>query len=168
MVSRAGELLEPVSFNGTSWHQPLARQASVSARPGRTVSVFLDGVAGGLGVNLVDVAARDGAGLAGLEREELVAAVADRDVDGVAGVVLDQDGKFVREQKYAGLPCGVAIGEKNIYMVNGFAGQLLMLDLNEEGNFEILAASGCLLLALMLVTVAIGLRLLGRDFMLRQ
>jgi iron(III) transport system permease protein len=45
---------------------------------------------------------------------------------------------------------------------------VLMLDLNEEGNFEILAASGCLLLALILVTVAIGLRLLGRDFMLRQ
>jgi iron(III) transport system permease protein len=44
---------------------------------------------------------------------------------------------------------------------------MLMLDLNEEGNFEILAASGCLLLALILVTVAIGLRLLGRDFMLR-
>ena len=45
---------------------------------------------------------------------------------------------------------------------------MLMLDLNEEGNFENLAASGCLLLALILVTVAIGLRLLGRDFMLRQ
>jgi iron(III) transport system permease protein len=45
---------------------------------------------------------------------------------------------------------------------------MLMLDLNEEGNFETLAASGCLLLALLLVTVMIGLRLLGRDFMLRQ
>jgi iron(III) transport system permease protein len=43
-----------------------------------------------------------------------------------------------------------------------------MLDLNEEGNFEILAASGCLLLALILVTVGVGLRLLGRDFMLRR
>ena len=45
---------------------------------------------------------------------------------------------------------------------------MLMLDLNEEGNFEILAASGCLLLALILVTVGVGLRLLGRDFMLRR
>jgi iron(III) transport system permease protein len=45
---------------------------------------------------------------------------------------------------------------------------VMMLDLNEEGNFEILAASGCLLLALLLVIVAIGLRLLGRDFMLIQ
>jgi iron(III) transport system permease protein len=45
---------------------------------------------------------------------------------------------------------------------------MLMLDLNEQGNFEVLAASGCLLLALILVTVAVGLRLLGRDFMLRR
>jgi iron(III) transport system permease protein len=45
---------------------------------------------------------------------------------------------------------------------------VMMLDLNEEGNFEILEASGCLLLGLILVTVAVGLRLLGRDFMLRQ
>jgi iron(III) transport system permease protein len=45
---------------------------------------------------------------------------------------------------------------------------VLMLDLNEEGNFEVLAASGCLLLALILATVAVGLRLLGPDFMLRR
>lgn len=45
---------------------------------------------------------------------------------------------------------------------------ILMLDLNEEGNFEVLAASGCILLAIMLVTLAISLRLLGRDFMLRS
>lgn len=45
---------------------------------------------------------------------------------------------------------------------------VMMLDLNEEGNFETLAASGCLLLALILVAVGIGLRLLGRDFMLRR
>ena len=44
---------------------------------------------------------------------------------------------------------------------------ILMLDLNEEGNFEILAASGCLLLVVMLATLAVSLRLLGRDFMLR-
>jgi iron(III) transport system permease protein len=45
---------------------------------------------------------------------------------------------------------------------------VLMLDLNEEGNFERLAASGCILLGLIIFTVAIGLKLLGRDFMLRQ
>ncbi len=52
--------------------------------------------------------------------------------------VFDQDGKFIRELKYAGLPCGVAIGDQYIYMVNGFAGQLLRLDLT--GN--VLAALG--------------------------
>jgi DNA-binding beta-propeller fold protein YncE len=52
--------------------------------------------------------------------------------------VFDQDGKFVKELKYAGLPCGLVIGDQYIYMVNGFAGQLLRLDLN--GN--VLAAVG--------------------------
>jgi DNA-binding beta-propeller fold protein YncE len=52
--------------------------------------------------------------------------------------IFDDDGKFVREVKYAGLPCGLDIGDKYIYMVNGFAGQLLRLDL--EGN--VLAAVG--------------------------
>ena len=42
------------------------------------------------------------------------------------------------EIKYAGLPCGLEIGDQYIYMVNGFAGQLLRLDLN--GN--VLAAIG--------------------------
>ncbi len=40
------------------------------------------------------------------------------------------DGTFVRELKYAGLPCGFAIGRRSIFMVNGFAGQLLQLDLD--------------------------------------
>lgn len=44
--------------------------------------------------------------------------------------VFDQDGKFIREMKYDGLPCGVAIGSQYVFMVNGFAGQLLKLDLN--------------------------------------
>jgi DNA-binding beta-propeller fold protein YncE len=52
--------------------------------------------------------------------------------------IFDQDGKFVREVKYAGLPCGLDIGGQYIYMVNGFAGQLLRLDL--DGN--VLAATG--------------------------
>jgi DNA-binding beta-propeller fold protein YncE len=52
--------------------------------------------------------------------------------------VFDQDGTFVREIKYAGLPCGLTIGPREIYMVNGFAGQLLRLDL--EG--KVLAATG--------------------------
>jgi DNA-binding beta-propeller fold protein YncE len=52
--------------------------------------------------------------------------------------VFDADGKFIRELKYAGLPCSLAIGNQYIYMVNGFAGQLLRLDL--EG--KVLAATG--------------------------
>jgi DNA-binding beta-propeller fold protein YncE len=52
--------------------------------------------------------------------------------------VFDQDGKFVRQLKYAGLPCGLVIGSDSIYMVNGFAGQLLRLDLNGT----VLAATG--------------------------
>jgi len=52
--------------------------------------------------------------------------------------IFDQDGKYIREVKYAGLPCSLDIGKENIYMVNGFAGQLLKLDL--EG--KVLAAVG--------------------------
>jgi sugar lactone lactonase YvrE len=44
--------------------------------------------------------------------------------------VFDTDGKFIREHKYAGLPCGLDIGTDSIYMVNGFAGQIVKMDLN--------------------------------------
>jgi DNA-binding beta-propeller fold protein YncE len=62
--------------------------------------------------------------------------VADRENERIQ--IFDDEGKFIREIKYAGLPCGFAIGDPYIYMVNGFAGQLLRLDLN--GN--VLAAVG--------------------------
>jgi DNA-binding beta-propeller fold protein YncE len=52
--------------------------------------------------------------------------------------IFDGDGKFVRELKYAGLPCSLDIGRQYIYMVNGFAGQILQLDLNGK----VLAATG--------------------------
>jgi sugar lactone lactonase YvrE len=52
--------------------------------------------------------------------------------------VFEPDGTFVREIRYKGLPCDVVIGPEYIYMVNGFAGQLLQLDL--EGR--VLAALG--------------------------
>ena len=52
--------------------------------------------------------------------------------------IFDQDGKYIREVKYAGLPCSLDIGKENIYMVNGFAGQLLKLDLDGK----VLAAVG--------------------------
>jgi sugar lactone lactonase YvrE len=44
--------------------------------------------------------------------------------------IFDQDGKYIREVKFAGLPCALDIGSQYIYMVNGFAGQLLRLDLD--------------------------------------
>ena len=52
--------------------------------------------------------------------------------------VFDGDGTFVREMKYKGLPCSVAIGRDRVYMVNGFAGQLVALDLAGK----VLAATG--------------------------
>jgi sugar lactone lactonase YvrE len=52
--------------------------------------------------------------------------------------VFDTDGKFVREMKYAGLPCSIDIGRQYVYMVNGFAGQLLRMDLDGK----VLAATG--------------------------
>ena len=62
--------------------------------------------------------------------------VADRENQRIQ--VFDQEGKYIREMKYKGLPCGFQIGEKEVFMVNGFAGQILRLDL--EG--KVLAAMG--------------------------
>ena len=52
--------------------------------------------------------------------------------------IFDTDWKYIREIKYAGLPCSVAIAGQYIYMVNGFAGQILQMDLNGK----VLAATG--------------------------
>jgi sugar lactone lactonase YvrE len=52
--------------------------------------------------------------------------------------VFDADGNFVREMRFKGLPCSVAFGADAAYMVNGFAGQLLRLDLTGK----VLAATG--------------------------
>lgn len=54
--------------------------------------------------------------------------VADRENQRVQ--IFDADGGFVRELKYAGLPCGLAIGDEHIFMVNGFAGQIVQLALD--------------------------------------
>jgi sugar lactone lactonase YvrE len=62
--------------------------------------------------------------------------VADRENQRIQ--VFDQEGKFVREVKYKGLPCSLDIGRQYMYMVNGFAGQVLKLDLNGK----VLAAMG--------------------------
>jgi DNA-binding beta-propeller fold protein YncE len=44
--------------------------------------------------------------------------------------IFDQDGTFVRQIKYAGLPCSLLIRSDGITMVNGFTGQILQLDLD--------------------------------------
>ena len=62
--------------------------------------------------------------------------VADRENQRIQ--VFQPDGTFVREIKYKGLPCSLDIGRQYIYMVNGFAGQVLRLDLNGK----VLAAIG--------------------------
>jgi sugar lactone lactonase YvrE len=54
--------------------------------------------------------------------------VADRENQRVQ--VFRQDGTFVKELKFAGLPCDVDIGREAIFMVNGFAGQLVELGLD--------------------------------------
>ncbi len=45
---------------------------------------------------------------------------------------------------------------------------VLLYDLSEAGNFEVLAAFGGLLLLITMVLVGVGMKLAGRDFMLRR
>jgi iron(III) transport system permease protein len=45
---------------------------------------------------------------------------------------------------------------------------VLLYDLSEAGNFEVLAAFGGLLLLITMVLVGVGMKLVGRDFMLRR
>jgi sugar lactone lactonase YvrE len=52
--------------------------------------------------------------------------------------IFDDKGTFVREVKVAGLPCSLDIGKDSIFMVNGFAGQVVKMDL--QGN--VLAVTG--------------------------
>ncbi|RYZ13174.1 MAG: iron ABC transporter permease [Comamonadaceae bacterium] len=45
---------------------------------------------------------------------------------------------------------------------------VLTLDLSEQGNYETLAAMGVVLVAIVTLVVGIGMRIAGRDFMLRR
>ncbi len=54
--------------------------------------------------------------------------VADRENQRIQ--VFQPDGTFVREIGYRGLPCDIVIGREHVYMVNGFAGQVLRLGLD--------------------------------------
>jgi sugar lactone lactonase YvrE len=62
--------------------------------------------------------------------------VADRENSRIQ--VFDSNGGFVREMTYAGLPCSVDIGPEFVYMVNGFTGQVVQMDLQGK----VLAALG--------------------------
>jgi DNA-binding beta-propeller fold protein YncE len=45
--------------------------------------------------------------------------------------IFDVNGKYQREWKFAGLPCGLHLaGDGQMYMVSGFSGQILKLDAN--------------------------------------
>ena len=44
---------------------------------------------------------------------------------------------------------------------------VMLFDLSEEGNFEVLAALGAILLVITVTIAAIGFKVIGRDFMLR-
>jgi DNA-binding beta-propeller fold protein YncE len=53
--------------------------------------------------------------------------------------VFDEGGTFVREWKFAGLPCGLYIGRgQQMFLLSGFAGQILKLDANGKA----IAATG--------------------------
>jgi DNA-binding beta-propeller fold protein YncE len=53
--------------------------------------------------------------------------------------IFDGDGTYLREWKFAGLPCGLIFGpNQQLYMVSGFAGQILRLD----SNGKAVAATG--------------------------
>jgi DNA-binding beta-propeller fold protein YncE len=43
--------------------------------------------------------------------------------------IFDADGKFIKEWRYFGTPCGLHIGrDRYIYLANGHAGQIMKLD----------------------------------------
>ena len=53
--------------------------------------------------------------------------------------IFDLDGKYIKEWKFLGLPCGIYIApDRQMYLTTGFAGQILKLD----ANGKTLAATG--------------------------
>ena len=55
-----------------------------------------------------------------------------------------------------------------LYSINTQVLSVLLFDKSDEGNFEMLAAIGLVLVVITVVLILIGFRLLGRDFMLRR
>ena len=54
--------------------------------------------------------------------------VADRENQRIQ--VFTPTGAFVREMKFNGVPCSIAIGPQGAFMVNGYAAQIVQMDLN--------------------------------------
>ena len=49
--------------------------------------------------------------------------------------IFDLDGKYIKEWKYAGLPCGLFLGrDGQMYLASGFAGQILKIDANGKAT----------------------------------
>ena len=55
-----------------------------------------------------------------------------------------------------------------LYSINTQVLSVLLFDKSDEGNFEMLASIGLILVVITVVLILIGFRLLGRDFMLRR
>ena len=55
-----------------------------------------------------------------------------------------------------------------LYSINTQVLSVLLFDKSDEGNFEMLAAIGLVLVFITIALILIGFRLLGRDFMLRR
>lgn len=55
-----------------------------------------------------------------------------------------------------------------LYSINTQVLSVLLFDKSDEGNFEMLAAIGLILVFITVVFILIGFRLMGRDFMLRR
>jgi iron(III) transport system permease protein len=55
-----------------------------------------------------------------------------------------------------------------LYSINTRVLSVLLFDKSDEGNFELLAAIGLVMVVITVLAVLIGFRLLGRDFMLRR
>jgi len=55
-----------------------------------------------------------------------------------------------------------------LYSINTQVLSVLLFDKSDEGNFEMLASIGLILVVITVVFILIGFRLMGRDFMLRR
>jgi iron(III) transport system permease protein len=55
-----------------------------------------------------------------------------------------------------------------LYSINTQVLSVLLFDKSDEGNFEMLASIGLVLVVITVVLILIGFRLMGRDFMLRR